>query len=746
MKRIRQTSVVGAAALALLAGASVHAALSDERVVRDILVEQSAAETVVRVVADGAIRYSVAEHQAPHRLVLDLADATIAGPAGSIAVDNGQVGDILALSADEAGRRSSRVSVELGEGSKFAVSSHEGTVEIRVAGEPSGELLAQAGVPSATATDAAAASAPAPALNEVTNVAYQHDGHVDRIKVTLPEGATYLSLPWNDNRATLLIENAALPAELQRQLDTAKFKGSVRAVSSFVDPQGKVRIVADLAGAGSELIRMSGRDLIWEFTPSRVEESEPEQAQLPPPVTSAKGEAALPTSVSDNPYQRRPRMNRKRITIDLRDADIHNILRLIADEGNVNIVTNQLVAGSVTLRLRSVPLDEALAIILRSNGLGWEQTGNIIRVAPMTVFEAESKARIDAYVQSQGLEPLQVRLIPVNYAEAGSVAEILGGVLSSRGKVKVDERKNALIVTDVLANLDTAVALVRQLDTQTPQILIEARIVESNDQFKRDLGIQWGGDFLADPSIGNATGLLFPSTVGIAGGASSGDTPTGGGSSTPNYAINLPAPAGPGSGGAVGFTFGSLSGAFNLNLRLSAAESQGSVKIVSAPRITTLDNEEATITSGVSIPVSVVSAAGAQTVFFDASLTLTVTPRVTPDGNIIVEVNVNKNEPDFENTGSRGDPSIIRREATTKLLIRDGDTTVIGGIFQRNTGSSNVRIPFLGALPLIGPLFRNASHTDVRNELLVFLTPRIVNRDLSIDRDENTPDLLPPQE
>jgi type IV pilus assembly protein PilQ len=746
MKRIRQTSVVGALALALIAGASVQAALSDERVVRDILVEQSSKETVVRVVSDGAIRYAVSEHQSPHRLLLDLADATIVGPSGSISVDNGQVGDILSVSTDEDGRRSSRVALELAEGSRYQVSSHEGTVEIRISGEPTDRLMAQAAPTETTASDAAPAANSSPAANEVGNVAYQHDGHVDRIKVTLPEGATYLSLPWNDNRATLLIENAALPAELQRQLDTAKFKGTVRAVSSFVDPQGRVRIVADLVGAGSELIRMSGRDLIWEFTPARVEESEPERAQLPQPITSAKGEATLPTSVSDNPYQRRPRMNRKRITIDLRDADIHNILRLIADEGNVNIVTNQLVAGSVTLRLRSVPLDEALAIILRSNGLGWEQQGNIIRVAPMTVFEAESKARIDAYVQSQGLEPLQVRLIAVNYAEAVSLAEILGGVLSTRGKVKVDDRKNALIVTDVLANLDTAEALVRQLDTQTPQILIEARIVESNDQFKRDLGIQWGGDFLADPSIGNATGLLFPSTVGIAGGASSGDTPTGGGSSTPNYAINLPAPAGPGSGGAVGFTFGSLSGAFNLNLRLSAAESQGSVKIVSAPRITTLDNEEATITSGVSIPVSVVSAAGAQTVFFDASLTLTVTPRVTPDGNIIVDVNVNKNEPDFENTGSRGDPSIIRREASTKLLIRDGDTTVIGGIFQRNTGSSNVRIPFLGALPLIGPLFRNASHTDVRNELLVFLTPRIVNRDLSIDRDENTPDILPPQE
>ncbi|MCA9687783.1 MAG: type IV pilus secretin PilQ, partial [Myxococcales bacterium] len=190
-------------------------------------------------------------------------------------------------------------------------------------------------------------------------------------------------------------------------------------------------------------------------------------------------------------------------------------------------------------------------------------------------------------------------------------------------------------------------ALIGQLDNQTPQILIEARIVETNDQFRRQLGIQWGGDFVADQSLGNGTGLLFPSTIGIAGGATDGQTPTAGTSSQPNFAVNLPAPAGTGSGGAIGFTFGSLSGAFNLNLRLSAAETQGTAKIVSAPRIMTLDNTQASITSGVSIPVSVVSAAGAQTVFFDASLTLDVTPRVTRDGNIFLDLSITKNEPDF---------------------------------------------------------------------------------------------------
>jgi type IV pilus assembly protein PilQ len=439
-------------------------------------------------------------------------------------------------------------------------------------------------------------------------------------------------------------------------------------------------------------------------------------------------------------------MSNKRITIDLRDADIANVLRLLADEGNINIVASDDVSGSVTLRLRSVPLDEALSIILQSKGYGWMQEGSVLRVAPLDTFVAEYDAYLERLATEAGLEPLQVRMIPVNYATAMNLTTVVSSVLSSRGTVTGDTRSNMLIVTDVIGNLDAAEQIVAQLDTQTPQILIEARIVETNDQFRRQLGIQWGGDFVADQSRGNATGLLFPSTIGIAGGAADGQTPIAGTSSQPNFAVNLPAPAGTGSGGAIGMTLGSLSGAFNLNLRLSAAETQGSAKIISAPRIMTLHNQSASITSGVSIPVSVVSAAGAQTVFFDAALTLNVTPRVTPDGNIFLDVNVTKNEPDFENTGSRGDPSIVRREARTQLLVRDGDTTVIGGIFQRNTGFSTDRVPFLGSLPIIGPLFRSSSRTDVRNELLVFITPRIVNRDMSIDVVGTGGDIMQPDD
>jgi len=594
----------------------------------------------------------------------------------------------------------------------------------------------------------------------ITDVRFEHIDGIDRVVIHVPAGASFSSQPWDDGRASLMFENVSLPDHLRRTLDTQAFDGPVAFISSYNDPEGQVHVVAELQNAASEIIRQEADRIVWEFTSTSQGYDDGYHAGglTSSPDSYAAGAEGAGTYTSygdmyslsayggDSQFRRRPRLTRKRITIDLRNADIQNVLRLIADEGNINIVASDDVAGTITLRLRSVPLDEALAIILQSKGLGWQQQGNILRVAPLEVFEAEYERELQRLADSFELEPLQVRLIPVNYATAGDLSGLVGGVLSSRGSVAVDGRNNLLVVTDIFNHLETAEMLVDQLDNQTPQILIEARIVETNDQFRRQLGIQWGGSFIADQSLGNATGLLFPSTIGIAGGASDAQTPSAGTVSAPNFGVNLPAPAGTGSGGAIGFTFGNLAGSLNLNVRLSAAESQGSAKVISAPRIMTLDNQPASITSGVSIPVSVVSAAGAQTVFFDASLTLNVTPRVTPDGNIFLDVQVSKNEPDFENTGARGDPSIIRREASTQLLVRDGETTVIGGIFQRNTGFSRDSVPFLGALPVIGPLFRNSSRTDVRNELLVFITPRIVNRDLSIDRMGTGDDIMTPRE
>jgi type IV pilus assembly protein PilQ len=430
-----------------------------------------------------------------------------------------------------------------------------------------------------------------------------------------------------------------------------------------------------------------------------------------------------------------PGMSRKRITIDLRGADIQNVLRLLAKEGGVNIVAGEGVSGDVTIRLRSVPLDEVFLTVLQARSLGFEKRGNVIRVAPQATLLSEQTKRAEARAASERTRPLEVFLLPVNYAQAKDMENQVKSLLSPRGTVSVDPRTNTLVIKDIPDNLAAVRALVESLDSQVPQVLIEARIVETNDTFAHSLGIQWGGDVSWSQSNGNPTGLLFPSVLGIAGGATDSQTPTAGTSSNPNFAVNLPSPVGTGSGGSIGLTMGSIGGAVNLNLRLSAFETAGHAKIISAPKILTLDNTSATISQGTSIPVSVVSAAGVQTVFVDASIELKVTPHVTPDGNIQLEIQASKNEPDFQNTGARGDPTIIRKQAETELLIKDGDTTVIGGIYTRNAGSNISAVPFFHKIPILGFFFRTQAESDRRTELLIFITPKIVNRAESIGQD-----------
>jgi len=301
--------------------------------------------------------------------------------------------------------------------------------------------------------------------------------------------------------------------------------------------------------------------------------------------------------------------------------------------------------------------------------------------------------------------------------------------LSPRGKLEIDARTNSLVITDVASNRSHIIDLLTQLDTQTPQIQVEARVVEARSTWTREIGVQWGFNGAASAAGGNPTGLVFPSSIGVAGGATDGNTPTAGLVGNPDFAVNLPASVGTGTGGAIGFNFGSVGGNFNLQLRLSAAEEQGTVRIVSAPKITVLNNIQARITQGVSIPIQVVSANGAQTTFADANLELTVTPHVSQrDCSIQLQVNVTKNEPDFVNTGARGDPSILTKQATTTMLIGDGETSVIGGIYTRNSGKSYSKVPFFGDIPIIGFFFRQKKENDDRTEVLIFLTPKITNK------------------
>jgi type IV pilus assembly protein PilQ len=430
----------------------------------------------------------------------------------------------------------------------------------------------------------------------------------------------------------------------------------------------------------------------------------------------------------------------RRIDLDLKDADIHNVLRLLAEVGRVNVVTADNVQGNVTIRMRNVPWDQALDVILQAKGLGMVRRANMIRVAPLDVLQKERELAIQQAAQEVQLTPIETRLIPVSYANAADIQLRAKDLLSERGSIAVDERTNVMIVRDVPGNLNQIEELTRALDTQTPQVLIEARIVEATSRYNRDVGIQWGGDATFSGATANPTGLTFPNSIGIVGGASDTNTPSAGLSAvanrveTPNFAVNLPAAVGTGQGGALGLTFGSIDNTINLALRLSAAEASGMIRILSSPRVLALDNREARISQGTLIPFSQISAQGVQTTFQEAKLQLLVRPHVTADGSVAMKVKINRDEPDFTQTSARGDPTILKREAETELLVMDGHTAVIGGIFTRNTGRNLDQVPFFGDIPIIGLLFQRRRSSDVRGELVIFLTPRIVNRSEALGR------------
>ena len=416
-------------------------------------------------------------------------------------------------------------------------------------------------------------------------------------------------------------------------------------------------------------------------------------------------------------------------TIDLnyKDADIHDLLRGLATAGRVSIIVPDEVRASVTVQLKRVPWDQALDVILASKGMAYRKEGNIYRVGIKTTLDAEDEAeaaRKKALIELESPKPDVFRL---NYADAAGLQQVLSPLLSPKGRLEVDTRSNSIIINDVAASRRDIIDLAARLDTQTPQISIEARIVEARSGFRREFGIQWGGRAGTSAAGGNATGLIFPSTIGFTGGADDPtNKPSTGIASPSDFAVNLPATS---QNGALGMTLGSVGGNVNINLRLSALEDSGTARIISAPKVTVLNNVEATMKQGIKIPISQVSAQGTQTVFVEANLELKVTANVSlRDCAVVMDVAVSKAEPDFSRLGARGDPTIQNREASSRLLVADGETAVMGGIYTRSTSLNYSKIPFLGDIPVLGWLFKRRQEQDDRAELLIFITPKITNK------------------
>lgn len=506
-------------------------------------------------------------------------------------------------------------------------------------------------------------------------------------------------------------------------------------------------------------------------------------ALVPSAITAPDASSALPSANKEHTIERGtlseqvPTYSGKKISLDFNNADIHDVFRIVAEVSKLNIVATDDVKGRVTLHLVEIPWDHALDLVLQAHGLEKLHTGNVITVSTAQRRETERSARLLAHTTQQKLTPLVTEYIKVNYVKATNIAALVTretppkrsgatasatssaavapaasesvgsgksqrvALMSPRGTITADSATNVLIVRDLPENITAVRELITNIDVQTPQVVIESYIVTTSDATLRDLGIQWGYEYKASPETGNPTGVNFPGRIGVGGsglGVGSEDLP---------FIVDFPAGTAPGSGAALDLFLGSLSGSQRLNLRLSALEKEGKLRVVSRPRVVTLNNKAAEIKARREVRVPIVAgsvsvsgggrATGGGNAFqeFDVGITLKVTPQISSDGFVLLDVDAESSElasdssaPPFpgSTTAIPVIRDVLKRTASSNVLIRNGDTFVLGGILQDNLSNQERGVPYLRDTPVLGWLFKSRSKTLNKDELLVFITPKLV--------------------
>ncbi|MBS4087441.1 type IV pilus secretin PilQ [Pseudomonas rustica] len=407
----------------------------------------------------------------------------------------------------------------------------------------------------------------------------------------------------------------------------------------------------------------------------------------------------------------------EKLSLNFQDIDVRSVLQLIADFTNLNLVASDTVQGGITLRLQNVPWDQALDLVLKTKGLDKRKIGNVLLVAPADEIAARERQELESQKQIAELAPLRRELLQVNYAKAADIAKLFQSVTSAeakideRGSITVDERTNNIIAYQTQDRLDELRRIVAQLDIPVRQVMIEARIVEANVDYDKSLGVRWGGS-IQNKGNWNASGVNGSSTT----------IGTPGSTSTNSPFVDMGTV---GNTSGIGIAF--ITDNVLLDLELTAMEKTGNGEIVSQPKVVTSDKETAKILKGTEIPYQEASSSGATSVSFkEASLSLEVTPQITPDNRIIMEVKVTKDEPDYLNK-VQDVPPIKKNEVNAKVLVNDGETIVIGGVFSNTQSKVVDKVPFLGDVPYLGRLFRRDVVSEKKSELLVFLTPRIMN-------------------
>ena len=593
---------------------------------------------------------------------------------------------------------------------------------------------------------AAAAEEPAAGLASIYGVEYSAEAERSRIVVMSAEPFDYLVYEPDPETVILSIEDAVI--EPQAAVRVAPDPGGpVSLVTAFAQPDTRtpeVRVVVKRAAHLKPEVSRRGAVLVMDFANTgKVAATPPafarKDAAAPAAVARSGGAArdlataaaplagaaeAAPPAALEPPaaigilneggiYDGKEYTGR-RISLDFKDVEVADVLRLIAEVSDLNVIAGDEVKGKVTIRLVDVPWDQALDVVLLTRSLGFMRVGNVLRIAPGDVLKQEEELRLQERRNLEKLEDLVVKLQPVNYANVKEVSKMVQKLLSARGAVNVDERTNTVIIKDIPSVIDEATALIKAIDTQTPQVMIEAKIVEANLDFTREFGSTW--------SIGSQP---------LVDGFNSGSGPRRdlGGQDFRFHDGNNVNIGNPITAAANAFTNLNafiLDEKLNLNLQLQAAEVNGYGKVISSPRVVTLDNSKATIEQGVSIPFQTFENGDAQLEFVDAVLKLGVTPHITADRSIIMLIEVSRNAPDDSVFTLTGSPAIAKNQVKTETLVKDGQTLVLGGIYVVDKSQRQSRVPYVHKIPILGRAFRSDEISDSRKELLIFVSPRVV--------------------
>lgn len=543
--------------------------------------------------------------------------------------------------------------------------------------------------------------------NSVTDIDFRR-GEQGEAKLMVALQNENTSLEVRRERGDLVVDlpGVSLPSKLQRRLDVMDFATPVNLIDSTQTPDG-TRLVLTTTGKFEHLAYQSGDMLVVEVKPV----------------------AEQTAADSENEFG----FEGEKLSLNFQNIEVRAVLQLLADFNGMNLVTSDTVTGNLTLRLKNVPWDQALDIILKTKGLGMRQNGNVMLIAPAAEIAAREKQELEARNQLVELEPLYSEIFEVNFAKASEMAQILtttqgqstagssaGGFLSERGSVVVDQRTNSLLLRDTASNLADVRMLIEKLDIPVRQVLIESRIVIANNDFAKELGVRFGSSAqsgtLGAGTSGTLEGLQVP-----ANNSDSVRPINSTGARGQDLNVNLPV-ANP--AGTIALALAKLPLGAVLELELSAMQEEGKGEIVSSPRVITSNQKQATIEQGTEIPYQEASSSGATSVSFkEALLKLDVTPQITPDDRIVMDLEVNKDE-----VGAvfLGVPSIDTRSVKTQVLVDNGETVVLGGIYEQTSTQSSTRVPFFGDLPYVGFLFKTDLNENRQRELLVFVTPKII--------------------